>query len=559
MSTQTFIIAPVTPADIGKFLQVTDVSSDGQTVNTQWLFPSTDKTIKIQSQSLDVVSVSAGVVSIDLKVIPELNHSSYTTFSQIDIDKYGRVSFIDGGKPADAPSTESSTKPNPGQTTYPAVGDMMVAGYLDCTSTASLTGLTMSDANKNGYSKTVIIGFGWVGPYITNPLGEYAEENATAVYIPGYAKVQGAARTSFAADVLSKATEASALVTRVGDANPTPLFPFRFLSFGGSAQTFNAKGFNMTDDTDLKNVASKMFALAKEYHCNGIDLDLEMDVTAGTYLPVNTVSDAGNFIKKLCVYIKEASGAAGSDAFYITIAPQINKINSRYRFVSAGTCTIFDQALMTPGCIDYAFIQYYNTGWSSSDGDVNPWYPVTTYANLSQSNIGSDGSTSSSFTEYPANVKFVVGWPSTVGAGVGWWVNGMDPQTVKDPSADTPMTDSFNKQNPFWYGTDSAYLFTPSTTKALLTRRDPGSIYATLKELSTKVNSVAKYPRFAGVFCWSMNRDSYSFKSNWPWNKVPAVDTHPDTWYAEPQNVDWDRGAWGVNMSQVFSDIAEGV
>jgi len=526
---------PGTAPTNGQFLQVTDVSTDsaGNSVaKTEWK----DVTVAVMSESLVVDVNEEDVATIELESIFQ-NPGEYSGgITSLTIDEFGRVTSI----------TASTTPPGPGPDPYIST-NLMVAGYIDCTSVAASNSVVMSTAAKDGYSGAIIYGFGWVGPsYYYNKDAAY-----TDAYIPGNSDP-----STFLGQIKKQITEAK----KPQYDDQTKCFPHHFLSFGGAAQSFIAAGNDAASNNwsyngsvsgsfNLQTLAQNMATVAHDVGCNGIDFDFEFpnpsdpnnplinpNYAPYTYKASNNTTYTGAeaakwFVRDLADAIKTyANTQSGWGNFYVTCAPQVNRSTATgpYYFVSQGHDRIFDKAL-ADGKFDYVFIQFYNT-----PPEIDPGYPITAWANLVSTLASGD-----------INTKFIVGYPATVGAAVGWpesitYFNGfdwVDTPVPQDPSQSNPMPNQFNFQNPFWYDPSNSQmpgniLWTPLSTDALLSATGLNTVNNTLTTLSNTSN----YPNFGGVFCWSMNRDYYNFKNV----------------YGEPQNVNWEEGKWGKKMKAIL-------
>lgn len=397
------------------------------------------------------------------------------------------------------------------------VFDIEICGYLDCYSTGTcrpidneLSFFANGVVANAGYDGAMIFGFGYVS-------------NSTTAYLDGLDEWGGGTNLKFQ---VQKAKAAG--------------FTKRFLSFGGSANSFIANTAIPNEDA-LKTLAQSMANLAVTNDLNGIDFDFEFNVmgwngntnTPSIYLPTSgpymsstgNILPAKNFVNELAYWIKHYGeialqnipGTPLGTTFYVACAPQVNKdIQNNYPsiFVSAVWDTIFDLGLKN-GNFDYVFIQYYNTPPESN----------LTYAQTSWSDLVSVLSPSDTKT------KYIVGYPSTCGAAVGW-------PREKDQQGKE------NANNIYCY--NSATPNVGSQTTTLTTAAGVLSLTNTLQEMA---NNPGTYPHFGGVFCWSLNRDF----SNYFWTTPASINpqTTPIT-MQEPVEPWTTPGQWGRSMKAIL-------
>ena len=152
-------------------------------------------------------------------------------------------------------------------------------------------------------------------------------------------------------------------------------------SVGGENNTYNPNSAPADD------VAQALVAYLQEFGFTGIDFDLEIDTD-------------GSYLDQLCAGIQKRD-----TSLIITAAPQLNQADhaSDVFLVSTGNFRIYDIAVKN-NRFNYLFIQAYNNGWPSINGnsELNVPFISAAFYNLKKS--------------IPAQTKIVIGEPATIDA-----------------------------------------------------------------------------------------------------------------------------------------------
>jgi chitinase len=171
------------------------------------------------------------------------------------------------------------------------------------------------------------------------------------------------------------------------------------LSTGGQFETFLAEG-------NLNNIAASIVECIKQYNCQGIDFDLEGDIS--TYkIDINALA------KKI---------KAIDDTLIISIAPQLVYDQSLgWRLVTTGWCQEPYATMIKDKSVDVIFVQCYNNTWMTCPGVITE--NQVEFIPLALKALGNDALTN--------NIPIILGEPACKDAGNSFF-NDKQYKTDKD-------------------------------------------------------------------------------------------------------------------------------